>query len=102
MGSNARFGMITLKPARSRLVSLCSSFLVPDLDLVDFRQILLLRRRSSEVALARIVVYSLLQHARGVLGVGFTIGFVGFGESIRGVVGFIEVLGLDGGSTLKR
>lgn len=65
--------MITLKPARSRLISFCCSFLVANLDLVYFRQILLLRRSSSEIPLARVMVYSLLQHARGVIGVGFTV-----------------------------
>lgn len=52
--------MVTLKSAGSGLVRLCSSFLVTDLDLVYFRQILLLRRRSSEIALARVVIYCLL------------------------------------------
>ena len=60
MSSNARFSMVTLKSAGSGLVRLCSSFLVTDLDLVYFRQILLLRRRSSEIALARVVIYCLL------------------------------------------
>lgn len=93
--------MITLKPARSYLISLCSSFLVTNLDLVYFRQILLLRRSSSKIALARVVIYRLLQHAGGVLGVGFAVGFVGFGESICGIIGFVEVLGLDDGSALE-
>lgn len=101
MGSNVRFSMITLKPTRSRLISLCSFFLVTNLDLVYFRQILLLRGSSSEIALARVMVYSLLQHARSVLGVSFTVGFVGFGESVCGVVRFVEILGLNGGSALK-
>ena len=101
MSSYARFSLVTLKPAGSGLVRLCSSFLVTDLDLVYSRQILLLRRRSSEIALARVVIYRLLQHAGSVLGVGFAVGFVSFGESVGGVVGFIEVLGLDGGSALK-
>lgn len=93
--------MITLKPAGSGLIGLCSSFLVTNLDLVYFGQILLLRRSSPEISLTRVVVYSLLQYSRGVFGVGLAIGFVGFSESVCGVIGFVEVLALDGGSALK-
>ena len=60
-----------------------------------------MRRRASEIAFQRVVIYRLLQHARCVFGVGFSVGFEGFGEGVGGVVGLVEVFGLDRGSALE-
>lgn len=60
-----------------------------------------MRRRTPEVALERVVVDGLLQHARRVFGVGLAVRFEGFGEGVCGVVGLVQVLRLDGGGVLK-
>lgn len=58
-------------------------------------------RRAPEVALERVVVYGLLQHARRIFGVGLAVRFEGFGEGVGGVVGLVEVFGLDGCGVLE-
>ena len=60
-----------------------------------------MRRRTSEVAFRGIVVDGLLQHARRVFGVGLAIGFEGFRQRVGGVVGLVEVFGLNRGCALK-
>ena len=47
------------------------------------------------------MVYGLREDAGGVFGVGFSVGFVGFGEGVCGVVGFGEFGGLDGGGAFE-
>lgn len=98
---NVRLRIIVLKPPGRRLVRLDSPLLVPNLHLIHLRQILLLRRGAPEVAFERVVVDGRRQHAGGVLRVGLAVGFVRFGQGVGGVVGLVEVLGLDGGRALE-
>ena len=93
--------MIGLKPPRSHIIRLQSPLLVPNLDLIYLRQILLIRRRSPEIPLACVVVYSLREHPGGIFGVRFSIRFVGFCERVCGVIGLVEVFGLDRGGALE-
>lgn len=98
---DVRLGMIALKPARGRLVRLRRSLLIANLNFVHFREILLLRRRSSEVPFAGIMIDSLLQHSRRVLGITLAIRLVGFCEGIGGIIGLVEILGLNCGYALE-
>lgn len=93
--------MITLEPPCGRLIRLRSPLLVPKLNLINLCQILLMCRRSSEIALAYVVIYGLLQHAGSILGIRFPVGLVGLRQRIGGVIGLIQVLGLDASSSLK-
>ena len=93
--------MVGLEPPSSCVVCLYRSFWVSNFHFVYFGKILLLCRCSSEIAFAGIVVYSLLQYSGGIFGVGFPVGFVGFCEGVCGIVGFVEVFGLDGGGALE-
>ena len=60
-----------------------------------------MRRRSPEIALRGIMVDGLLQHARRIFGVRLAIGFDRFCQRIGGVVGLVEVFGLDRGGALE-
>ena len=60
-----------------------------------------MRRCPPEVAFERVMGYRLLQHPCRVFGVGFSVGFEGFGQGVCGVVRLVEVLGLDGGGALE-
>lgn len=98
---HSRLGVIALEPPRRRLIRLHRPLLIPDLRLIHLGQILLMRRRAPEVALERVVVDGLLQHARRVFRVGFAVRFEGFGQAVCGVVGLVEVFGLDGSGVLE-
>lgn len=58
---------------------------------------LLLRGRAPQVPLKHIVLDRRRQHAGGVFGVGLAINLEGFLEGVGGVIGLVQVLGLDGG-----
>lgn len=98
---DVRFSMITLEPPCGRLISLRGPLLIPKLNLINLCQILLMRRCSPEIALAYVMIYGLLQNARTILWVRFSVGLVGFRQRVGSVIGFIQVLGLDAGSSLK-
>lgn len=61
--------MITLEPPCGRLIRLRSPLLVPNLNLINLCQVLLMCRRSTEIAFAYVMIYGLLQHAGSILGV---------------------------------
>ena len=98
----ARLSVIPFKPPSRQIVRLDRPFHIPQLHLIYFRQILLVRRRPPEIPFVRVMRYSLLQHPGRILGVRFPIRFVSFREGVCGVVGFGEVFGLDGGGAFKR
>ena len=93
--------MVGLKPSSSCVVCFYRSFRISNFYFVYLGQILLLCCCSSEIAFAGVVVYSLLQYSGGIFGVGFPVGFVGFCKGVCGVVGFVEVLRLDGSGALE-
>ena len=93
--------MVGLKPSSSCVVCFYRSFRISNFYFVYLSQILLLCCCSSEIAFAGVVVYSLLQYSGGIFGVGLPVGFVGFCKGVCGVVGFVEVLRLDGSGALE-
>lgn len=98
---NLRLRIIVLEPPRRRLVRVDRPLLIPDLHLVHLGQILLVRRRPPEIALHRVVVDGRTQHPRRVLRVRLAVRFVRFRQRVGGVVGLVEVLGLDGRGPLE-
>jgi len=94
-GLDSRLCIITLKPPGRRIVRRDRTLVIRNLNLVQFRQILLIRRRPSEVALGCVVGDCACEGLRGIFRVGLAVGLVGFYEGIGGVIGLVEVLGLD-------
>ena len=99
--SNIRFSIVTVKPLRRFFVGFQRLLCVPQFHFVHLGQMLLLRSSTTEVALQDVVLDSAGEHASGVLGVGFAVDLEGFGQGVCCIVGFVEVLGLDGGRLLK-
>lgn len=96
-----RLGIISLVPPGRNVKGLHGPLVIPQFDLVDLSEVLLVRGGAPEIAFGGVVVYRLGEDAGGVFRVGFAVGFVGFGEGVCGVVGFGEFGGLDGGGAFE-
>jgi hypothetical protein len=96
-----RFSIITIKPLSSLLVRLQRLLHISKLHLIEFSQILLLRRRAAQVSSQYVVLDGTGKHASSILGVCLAVDLERFLEVIGSVVGFVEALSLDGGSFLE-
>ena len=98
---NSRLRIIRLEPSGRQLVRFERAARVAHLDLEHLGQVLLVRGRAPEVALARVVRDGLPQHARRVLRVGLAVRLEGFRQRVGCVVRLRQVLGLDRGRALE-
>lgn len=98
---NVRFGIVIFVPPCCSLVCLNRSLLIHKLKLVQLGQVLLVASCSSEVALHGVVADGLLQASCCVLRLVFAVRFEGVGQSVCGIVGFAQLIGLYRGSLLE-
>jgi hypothetical protein len=93
--SNLRRGIITLVPASSQLVALERALCVAEIHLVQLAQVLLVRSSAAEVTLGAVSVDGHVQTPGGGLGIVLAVGLEGVDEGVCGVIGLLELLGLD-------
>jgi hypothetical protein len=92
---HSRFGVVALEPPRRNVVRLNRPLRISNLQLIHLREILLMRRRSPEVPLRRVVSYRLLEHSSCIFRIRLPVRLEGFREGVRCVVGLVELFYLD-------
>lgn len=93
--SNLRHGIITLVPTSSQLVALERALCVAEIHLVQLAQVLFVRSSAAKVTLGAVSVDSHIQTPGGGLGIVLAVGLEGIDEGVCGVIGLLELLGLD-------
>lgn len=95
MGKNIRLGIVSVEPFRGLLVSLQRFLGVAKLSLVYFSKVLLLCSCAAQVSLQNVMADGAGQDSGSILRVGFAVHLKCFLESIGGIIGLAEVLGLN-------
>lgn len=90
-----RFGVVALEPPSRNVVRLNRPLLIPNLQLIHLREILLMRRRPPEVPLRRVVSYRLLEYTSCIFRIRLPVRLEGFREGVRCVVGLVELFYLN-------